>query len=62
LSKFSKNTSNSQKRFGVCDALFPPELPIASQEELLDGIAVGRRLVSEERQALVLPGQLRAEP
>ena len=51
------------ERFGVFDAVFPPEFPIASQEELFDEIAVGRRIVvSQKRQALVLRSQLGAEP
>jgi hypothetical protein len=51
------------KRFGVFDAVFPPEFAVASQEEFLDVIAVGRKVVvSQKRQALVFTGQLGAEP
>src|SRR5207237_7984706 len=42
------------ERLGIFHAVFPPQLPVARQDELLDVIPIGRRVVvSQERQPSV---------
>src|SRR5215470_2560132 len=49
--------------FGVGHAVLLSQLAVPRQEELLDVIAVGGRvIVTQQGQALVLPGELGAEP